>query len=313
MVDLDEIVCRHAITGRDDYRLAVIDRADLLCAYENECNEDECPCCRYTACDCKNRCPSNCHCYRDATFAINIVRCTNVTSIVDSKGIVRPIRPADIPMQATRVYLDGANLTTLNRGDFLSRKHLRQLYLNGSNIEHIDANVFNGLSSLEVLDLSANRLRQWIGVEIQSLPKLRMLFMNDNRLERIDDNAFVGLHSLQSITLHNNRLYDIPIAVQTLANSIYSLTLGDNPYRCDCDRQRFRMQSWLADVEHRQKVCRHTYICCSKLSLSSQLEAKPKSKVKPKLKPKHQVQSLHLSDIRCRSNILCRKYDGRIS
>jgi hypothetical protein len=58
--------------------------------------------------------------------------------------------PKDLPMYATHVYLDRINMPIIRSHDFLGRIRLRQLYINASGVEEIQALAFNTLSSLQV-------------------------------------------------------------------------------------------------------------------------------------------------------------------
>ena len=128
VVDMEEIMCRHALHG-NLLNLATVERTELLCPYEQVCSED-CPCCRFASCDCKNKCPLGCECFHDAPFIVNIVRCSRLDD--------PDFSPKRIPMYATQIYLDRVRMPVIKSHDFLGRYRLKQLYVNHSDVETIE-------------------------------------------------------------------------------------------------------------------------------------------------------------------------------
>lgn len=101
-----------------------------------------------------------------------------------------------------------------------------------------------------MLDLSSNNLREFRSDALFKTTNITHLFLDHNKLERIDDDLIKKLPHLKALTLHENGMEDIPLSL----SSIPSLTLSNNPFRCDCHTERFNTPSFL--LAHRDKVSR---------------------------------------------------------
>ncbi len=228
VMDLEGIYCRllHSSRPQRSYvPLVEATPANFLCTYETHCFA-LCHCCDFDACDCEMTCPTNCTCYHDQSWSANIVDC--------SAGS-HPQLPERIPMDATELYLDGAQLHTLTSHKFIGRKNLRLLFLNSSGVEIIHNRTFNGLRGLYVLHLEDNRIRTLEGFEFGDLESLRELYLHNNALTAIGNRTFASLKHLQVLRLDGNRLVDF--AVWNLIHSageLNALTLTGNPWSCDC-------------------------------------------------------------------------------
>lgn len=225
VMDLDSIYCRLLYNPDRTYiPLVEAQPSQFLCPYSGHCFT-LCQCCEYDACDCEMICPDNCTCYHDQSWSANIVVCTsgNYTSM-----------PEQIPMDATEIYLDGNNLQLLSSHTFIGRKNMRVLFLNNSNIQGINNRTFNGLKKLEVLHLESNLLTELRGYEFERLEDLRELFLQNNRLQVIHNGTFIPLKSLEILQLHGNFIIDLPVWNFNVNLKLWELTLGGNPWSCDC-------------------------------------------------------------------------------
>lgn len=223
IVDFDRLKC--TTLNNDVFRpISNVSTSEFLCHYDSFCTED-CNCCEFDFCDCKNVCPTSCTCSVDATSTINNVECTR-SSFGDSITVTET-QIRSVPMYATNVRLDGLRLPRLIRNAFFGRYRLKQLYLNDSAIENIASKSFSGLTSLELLDLSDNSLVTLTGEEFFNAPKLSTLFLNGNKFESLDFNVFVNLPNLKYLTLHNNRFKTLPQAILVIDNSLHALTLSE--------------------------------------------------------------------------------------
>ncbi|CAI4230952.1 unnamed protein product [Auanema sp. JU1783] len=224
--------CQHVYQKRK-IRVPKLSESDLLCDYDQVC-EPDCVCCEYGNCDCKAVCPDGCNCFRDAVFKRNIIRC-------DGKQD-KPFHPSEVPMSSTHVYLTGMNLSVIDSHTFLGRKRLEQLHINGSNVQQINSKAFNTLPSLKLVDLSDNQITQITGEEFHKTAALSHLFLNGNRLTSIEKPLLEKLPALQSLTLHKNQMIDLSPAL--MASKVLSVSLGLNPFRCDCS-ERFTAPHWI--------------------------------------------------------------------
>lgn len=73
--------------------------------------------------------------------------------------------------------------------------------------------------------------------------KVEKLLLNNNEISEIDPRVLEMMPNLKEIKLQDNRLEDLPEFVTK--SKISKLELGGNPYRCDCDPSRFRLQTWI--------------------------------------------------------------------
>ncbi|KAJ8683364.1 hypothetical protein QAD02_019156 [Eretmocerus hayati] len=224
VADLDSIYCELLYDREQLYvPLAEASHSQFLCKYDTHCFA-LCHCCDFESCDCEMTCPTNCTCYHDQTWTANIVDC--------SMGGHGSHLPERIPMDATRLYLDGNDLRFVSSHAFIGRKKLKMLFLNSSSVELIQNRSFNGLKYLEDLHLQDNHLRELNGQEFIGLEGLRVLHLERNRLNYIANDTFTPLVSLITLRLQQNRLTTLGFwSLPTTAE----VSLSANPWSCECD------------------------------------------------------------------------------
>uniref|UniRef100_A0A146LFE4 Protein toll n=3 Tax=Lygus hesperus TaxID=30085 RepID=A0A146LFE4_LYGHE len=231
LMDLDSVVCKLLYNRVSTYVLLKEATPDqFLCQYESNCFPF-CHCCDFDACDCEMTCPNNCTCYRDVSWTANVVDCS-------SAGYYTNL-PDRIPMDSTQLYLDGNDIREVGSHSFIGRKKLQVLYLNSSNVEIIHNRTFNGLKDLELLRLDDNKLEELHGFEFEGLESLRELYLQHNRITAIHNMTFVGLVELRILRLDHNRL--MKYSVWQLSSQLTQISLGVNPWSCDCEyTERFK-------------------------------------------------------------------------
>uniref|UniRef100_A0A1I7ZZ96 TIR domain-containing protein n=1 Tax=Steinernema glaseri TaxID=37863 RepID=A0A1I7ZZ96_9BILA len=245
IVEPETTFCQLQLQSEQRVSLADVERKQLLCGYEQMC-EPECICCQYGNCDCKSICPQGCSCFHDASFETNVVHCSALNG-----SAARSFTPRDLPMFATHVYLERLELPVIKSGDFFGRSRLLHLHINASNVETVEPKAFSGLPSLQLLDLSKNRISTLNGSELVKTAKIAYLFLNDNRLRAFEPELAASLPNLQVLSLNGNQLEDLPKPLVGMASGrLSSVSLGKNPFRCDCS-DRFLMQSWLPENSER--------------------------------------------------------------
>ena len=236
VVDMDRISCsvlNNQTTTVQKRPLTHVPREQFLCRYDSHCLPG-CMCCDFFACDCQIRCPKECRCFRGAEWATNVVQCSD-------GGHVAAL-PEGVPMDATEIYLDRNNFTSLEAGMLVGRARLRKLSVRHSHVSAIQNQTFGGLGGLRVLLLDHNQLQHLYGHEFLGLRNLRRLHLNHNQLVSIQQDTFKRLKKLTQLKLDNNLLISFPIWELSSNPSISALTLADNWWRCDCDFVRkFRM------------------------------------------------------------------------
>ncbi|KAJ6645619.1 Toll-like receptor 2 type-2, partial [Pseudolycoriella hygida] len=98
-------------------------------------------------------------------------------------------------------------------------KNLKILQLEGNNINQISNATFDGLLSLEMLDLSSNHLSNWYSRVFESNPNLRLL------------------------KLWNNNINLVTSAMLDDFSSLTYLALGNNDFICNCEMREFMDQA----------------------------------------------------------------------
>ena len=225
VVDMDLIQC-HLHFSRFGPTLSLVEMKaqDFLCSYNSHCFA-LCHCCEFDACDCQMTCPPGCTCFHDDTWTANVVDCA---------GGNHSLIPSQLPMDSTEVYLDGNSMRELKSHGFIGRKNLRVLYLNSSGIELIANKSFNGLHSLQLLNLAENKLRVLHGYEFEQLSRLRELYLNDNLIRSISNNTFLPLKALEVLNLAGNRLVTYQVWQLNLNRNLMVIQMARNSWDCGC-------------------------------------------------------------------------------
>lgn len=78
-----------------------------------------------------------------------------------------------------------------------------------SKLKSINPNTFDGLSSLEELDLSGNQIDELDESTFEKLINLKTLYLGGNLLRRIPSRIFENLPNLRNISLENNQIQSI--------------------------------------------------------------------------------------------------------
>ncbi|XP_031694437.1 trophoblast glycoprotein-like [Anarrhichthys ocellatus] len=204
-------------------------------------------------------CPSSCICAKDS----GTVTCRD--------GEDTEV-PADIPEWTSTLILKGKNISTLQRGAFMSNGtelQMTTLSLSHNGIQVIEHNAFLGLPRLHLLDLSHNQLEYISPRAFHGLLELRSLYLNHSILPPATEqlsNALntQSLRNLHRLELAGNTLKSIPLlrvdmhnlhALVLVNNSIESIGGGNltmlyqqkrirvylalNPFRCNCELEAF--------------------------------------------------------------------------
>lgn len=233
---------------------------DFVCPYKKHCFS-LCDCCDVENCKCDMTCPRNCSCYHDDTWTMNTVDC-------GSRQQDRSKVPKNIPVDTTELYLDGNNYPELSSSLFhnIELNKLRQLFVNASVIERMKNGTFSGFSMLQTLHLHDNKLRMLHGHEFEQLTSLQELNLHNNQLTFIGNQTFVLLRYLQVLRIDGNQLANVqlwqllPSTIATSSSSsklnvgantkqLRRLTMGRNPWSCDCKFLQ-GMTQFLSDNVH---------------------------------------------------------------
>ena len=125
------------------------------------------------------------------------------------------------------------NIKLFSRFDRLKRKlfwdleSLEILDLSNNKISEIPYKLFKSQANLKMLKLSRNLLTQLASETLLGIEKLNHLMLDNNLLEEIDDGVFSNFSSLSVLDLSNNNLAKIPQSLRFLRN-LKSLDLSHN-------------------------------------------------------------------------------------
>ncbi|XP_041971310.1 leucine-rich repeat-containing protein 40 [Aricia agestis] len=131
-------------------------------------------------------------------------------------------------LKVRQIDLSYNRLRSLNKAQFGDFVNLRQLILRKNEIHSIAEDSFVGLTKLETLDLSDNRLTILTNVFLP-LSNLQHLNISRNELQNLSDNYFNNW-VLQHLDISHNELRTVaPAALQHLPN-LARLLIADNPH-----------------------------------------------------------------------------------
>ncbi|XP_071034400.1 toll-like receptor 6 [Parasteatoda tepidariorum] len=118
---------------------------------------------------------------------------------------------------------------TLYRYDFFGLHKLKRLILSDVDLVAIEDYAFETLGSLEILDLSHNRLRYLSNATLFGLHKLTDLYLSNNHLILPDElNPFQQTPLLTIILLNNNRIEKLPKGIFNFTDHLELLILSQN-------------------------------------------------------------------------------------
>ncbi|CAH2047394.1 unnamed protein product, partial [Iphiclides podalirius] len=225
LMDLENAICKESyVRGAKYVPVSSLQLRDFLCKYDSHCPED-CGCCDFNFCNCRTVCPSNCSCYHDSTKTTNVVDCS-----VKESDVV----PAELPISATHIYLDGNIYNELNGTVFVSMRKAVVMYLNSSNIVSLHNDSFNTLVDLRILHLDNNKLKRLQGLEFSKLSNLKELYLQSNAIEFISNVTFSFLDALEVLRLDGNRLVNYGLWHLDNNKKLQTLFIGGNRWSCDC-------------------------------------------------------------------------------
>jgi hypothetical protein len=114
-------------------------------------------------------------------------------------------------------------------------KAIQRLILVNTQLETLEANVFNSVPNLIYLNMSNNVIRNLDYNLFSNLKELRILDLTNNKLNSLhDDRLFKSQEKLSQLLLANNELTTLDISVLSPLISINSLVLTGNPFNCNC-------------------------------------------------------------------------------
>ena len=109
-----------------------------------------------------------------------------------------------------QIRLSNNQIKYISNSSFIKMDYLTRLELNQNKLESIDGLISSlDVTSLAILDVSANRIRRIEAKFPPNLKSLTLLFLNNNEIEFISDFTFENLVNLGTLYLDNNKLKKI--------------------------------------------------------------------------------------------------------
>ncbi|XP_023713515.1 SLIT and NTRK-like protein 4 isoform X1 [Cryptotermes secundus] len=133
------------------------------------------------------------------------------------------------------------NCTNVRVGSFKMKyipaqsKEIQRLILVNTQLEMLEADVFDSVPNLLYLNMSINLLRKLDYNLFSNLKELRILDLTNNKLNSLhDERLFRSQIKLSQLLLANNELTTLDISVLRPLTSINLLALTGNPFNCNC-------------------------------------------------------------------------------
>ena len=128
-------------------------------------------------------------------------------------------------------HLNGFNINQTTLQIWLDNKELFKLFdlhLSGREIKSISNSTFKGMTSLEFIDLSHNKLSYLPPSLFHGLVKLERISMYYNQLKTLDEHQFFGLQNLRYIDLEHNQIANLAPNTFKSLKMLWYLDLDNN-------------------------------------------------------------------------------------
>lgn len=119
--------------------------------------------------------------------------------------------PKEVPTFTKSLYLFLNGIEILTSENFIGMESLEMLDLSQNKLTKLPERVFEHLTSLRNLDLSSNQITHISEESFQGMALLERLYLYNNQIETIHPAAFDGLEHLLELKLHNNKLTSLPV------------------------------------------------------------------------------------------------------
>ncbi|KAK6312306.1 hypothetical protein J4Q44_G00179700 [Coregonus suidteri] len=118
--------------------------------------------------------------------------------------------PHGVPAPTKNLYLFANGIETLAEEDFVGMESLEMLDLSQNKLTKLLDRVFEPLTSLRNLDLSANQITHLSEESFAGMALLERLYLYSNHIQTIHPAAFQGLEQLLELKLQGNQLTSLP-------------------------------------------------------------------------------------------------------
>ncbi|XP_046398301.1 toll-like receptor Tollo [Ischnura elegans] len=159
-----------------------------------------------------------------------------LTSLDVSRNRIGRLHPASLTGLIRLVALDlshnyitvlGMESMSPNEAIFRDLYTLQILDLSYNRLESLPPGIFAPCSNLHTLILSQNKLTRIDARALNGLFVLSLLSLDNNQIQRLDPESLTNCTALQDLNLNGNQLKEVPMAVRGL-RLLRTLDLGDN-------------------------------------------------------------------------------------
>ena len=174
--------------------------------------------------------------------------------------------PAELPRALWELRASGNRLRLLHKNDTAYHWNLRVLDLSANKLERV-VFINNTLPSLRTLNLSRNRF--WT-VPTNIPRNVEAVDLSHNTLVQILPGSLDQLSRLSRLYLHGNRFTAVSDGAFERLAVLRLVTLGDNPWACDEQRNISYLLSWLRQTHASVLGCPcHTWHTCGETHLAT--------------------------------------------
>lgn len=153
---------------------------------------------------------------------------SNLLSALSERGFEGLGNLVSVDLTQNRIH-------TIHPMAFAALGKLRELTLNENQLRGgLQRRSFQGLASLETLELSRNNITGDVGEVFGDLRSLTRLDLSQNRLQSLSPDYFETLSNLTDLGLRANRLTTLDPRFRRVFDRLLSLDLSSNPWNCDC-------------------------------------------------------------------------------
>lgn len=126
------------------------------------------------------------------------------------------------------LHLSGREVTSMSNMTFQGLTSLEFIDLSHNKLTHLPPSIFHGLTNLERISMYYNHLKTLDEHTFYGLSKLRYIDLEHNQIDHISPNTFKGLKQLWYLDLDNNRLSHIDKQLLASADSLKYFFLKNN-------------------------------------------------------------------------------------
>jgi len=144
-----------------------------------------------------------------------------------------------------KIILMNCSLGMIVQDAFHQLNHLVELDLSLNLLIDVPSESFRNLNNVRRLLLRQNKIKSLHENNFASLTNLVHLDLSFNQIDSIEPGSFRGITLLKYLKLNNNRLTTLPSNVFVDIPPLFTMSLENNPWNCDCELRP--LHRWISD------------------------------------------------------------------